>query len=438
MSVSHFALPRNIHGHPAVTFSDVAQELTRPSMDRLWPGASKYDLIIIGGGYTGLSAALHAKQAMPDWRVLLLEARQIGSGASGKSAGHVNDRFEAQESDIFRQHGRELGEKLLRAAQAGPDLVRSIIKQHKLDCDVRDGYVFIEPNGNQRIVHGKDFGIDPYPYVLGMAAAARQQGVKIVEHARVTGLTESPWGQVLEVNGHAKPLQARYVIAAGGHAMGRDIPLLRQETLGRTVELNITTVKSEPLPLAAANHFYPEVGRERLPGADTKLDMEYWSLDRAGRLIFGSRSSTNGQNQDKLERAITADLHKRFPDIVPDFRRAHGRDPQVTPLVQSEPISFTRDLMPNVGSTGTAGKILYVNGLGGHGIALGTLLGKESVNKIRALETGNPTIGAVFDQFAAMHHAWTPVQEPLRRMASRAGVAYVKAMDWLMSKRPTR
>ena len=438
MSVSNFYLPRNIHGYPAVTFSDVAQELTRPALDRLWPGSNKYDLIIIGGGYTGLSAALHAKQVMPDWRVLLLEAKQIGAGASGKSAGHVNDRFEAQEGDIYRQHGRELGEKLLRAAQAGPDLVRSIIERHKLDCDVRDGYVFVDRDGSRRIVHGKDFGIDPYPFVLGMAQAARQQGVKIVEFSRVTNLTESPWGQVLEVNHHAKPLLARYVIAAGGHAMGRDIPLLRQETLGRTVELNITTVKSEPLPLGSANHFYPEVGRERLPGADTKLDVEYWSLDRAGRLIFGSRSSADGQNQSKLERAITSDLLKRFPEIVPDFHRANGRDPVITPLVRSEPISFTRDLMPNVGSAGMARKILYVNGLGGHGIALGTLLGKEAVNKIRALETGDQAAGAVFDQFAAMYHARTPVQEPLRRMASRAGVAYVKAMDWLKSKTPTR
>lgn len=438
MAVSSFHLPRNIHGFPAVTFSDVAAELTRPKMDLLWPGSTNYDLLIIGGGYTGLSAALHAKQAKPEWNVLLLEARQIGSGASGKSAGHVNDRFEAPEDEIFRQHGRELGEKLLRAAQAGPPLVRQIIDRHKLDCDVRDGYVFINRDGSKQVTHGKDFGIDPYPFVLGMAQAARQLGVKIVEHARVTNLTESPWGRVLEVNGHAKPIRARYVIAAGGHTMGRDIALLRRPTLGQTVELNITTVKTEPLPLQAAHHFYPEVGHERLPGADKKLDMEYWSLDRAGRLIFGSRSSADGQSQKRLVRAITRDLHQRFPDIVPDFQQINGREPQITPMVEREPISFTRDLMPNVGSAGATGKILYVNGLGGHGIALGVLLGKEAVNKICALESGDPAQGAVFDQFASMRHARLPVQEPLRRMTARAGVAYVKAIDWFKTKAPRR
>lgn len=428
-------LPLNVHGHPAVTFPDVAHELARPRMDTLEPFDSKFDLVIVGGGYTGLSAALHAKQANPNYRVLLLEADHVGAHASGKSGGHVCGGFQAQEAEIFKTHGVDLGRKLLAVADQGPGLVRDLIARHKINCDVRDGYVVVNANGAKDVSQGGDFGIDPYPYVLGLAQAAREAGVKIVEQTRVTSIKEVGQRLQIQLDGRDHPVVAQYAIAAGGHAMGRTIPELKRDTLNRTVDLTLTPVITEPLPQRVIDAIMPEWVGQRYPSCDSKREVEYWTVDRSNRLIFGSRVAADADASQKRVGQVAADMFKRFPSLQEEFRKDNGRELNVSPFFAGETLNFTADLMPNVGQAHNSSRVLYVNGLGGHGIALGTLLGKEAVNKIAAMATQQPERGAVFDDFAKLQHRWTPAAALPRRLAAHAGVAYFKATTLLQKLR---
>lgn len=431
-------LPLNVHGHPAVTFPDVAHELARPRMDTLDPFDSKFDLVIIGGGYTGLSAALHAKQANPNYRVLLLEADHVGAHASGKSGGHVCGGFQAQEAEIFKTHGVALGRNLLAVADQGPGLVRALIAHHQINCDLRDGYVVVNANGTKDVSRGGDFGIDPYPYVLGLAQAARDAGVKIVEQTQVTSIKEIGQRLQIAVAGRDNPIVAHYAIAAGGHAMGRTIPELKRATLNRTVDLILAPVITEPLPQRVIDAIMPEWGGQRYPSCDAKREVEYWTVDRSNRLIFGSRVAADAATSEKRIGQVAADMVRRFPNLPAEFRRDTGRELKVGPFFAGTTLNFTADLMPNVGQSPASPRVLYINGLGGHGIALGTLLGKEAVNKVAAMATQQPERGAVFDDFAKLQHRWIPAAALPRRLAAHAGVAYFKATTFLQKVRQPR
>jgi hypothetical protein len=151
-------------------------------------------IVVIGAGYTGLSAALHLAElrhaAGSDIPILLLDADYIGSGPSGKSGGHVCG-LHARDDAVLRHCGRELGERLIAGVAEGIGLVRSLIGQHGIPCDLCEGYVEIGPEGKQTLVDdGSLYGIDPYPFVVGLAKAAVRLGVRIHEGLRVTGIKE--------------------------------------------------------------------------------------------------------------------------------------------------------------------------------------------------------------------------------------------------------
>ncbi len=186
------------------------------------PGArlpAEADAVVMGGGYTGVSAALHLgllrRAAGSDApRLLLLEAGRVGCGPFGKSGGHVCG-LQVADDAVLRHCGRGLGGRVIAAARGAAALVRSLAVGHGIPCDLRDGYVEIGRDGAQSLVKdGSLFGIDPYPYVLGLAHAARALGVGIREGVHVVDIGESRDGCRLTTP--AGTIGARFVPAAGG------------------------------------------------------------------------------------------------------------------------------------------------------------------------------------------------------------------------------
>ncbi len=93
------------------------------------------DLVIVGGGYTGCSAALHA--AKSGARVVLLEAAEIGYGGSGRNAGLVNAGLWLSPDTVAKRLGEFEGERLNIALMQAPELVFSLINEHGIECDAR-------------------------------------------------------------------------------------------------------------------------------------------------------------------------------------------------------------------------------------------------------------------------------------------------------------
>jgi len=103
------------------------------NLEPLGSGSNTADVVIVGGGIGGCSAALHAAEGGAS--VVLLEANTIGWGASGRNAGHVAPATKHDPDEIIARYGTEAGQRLIDAAEQGPVLVGDLVKRHGIDCD---------------------------------------------------------------------------------------------------------------------------------------------------------------------------------------------------------------------------------------------------------------------------------------------------------------
>jgi glycine/D-amino acid oxidase-like deaminating enzyme len=126
-------------GHlPRTAYSDGAGPA--PSTAPL-EGEVRADIAIVGAGFTGLSAALHAAEAGA--RVIILEANEIGWGASGRNFGQVVPYLRHSSARALRVFGPDYGQRMIDAAGGGPDLVFGLIEKHGMQCAaVRNGLIF--------------------------------------------------------------------------------------------------------------------------------------------------------------------------------------------------------------------------------------------------------------------------------------------------------
>jgi gamma-glutamylputrescine oxidase len=386
------------------------------------------DVVVVGAGYTGVSAALHLgllrRSAGSDAPfLLLLEAGRVGCGPSGKSGGHVCS-LQVPDEVVQRHCGHGLGARVAAAARGAVALVRSLAVGHGIPCDLRDGYVEIGRDGGQSLVEdGSLFGIDPYPYVLGLAHAAKALGVGIREGVHVVDIGEGRFGYRLKTS--AGTVSARFVLAAGGHRMAEDIPLLAP-LRRRTAEVRVGTVVTAPLPGPVLLSIMPAAGGRRLPFATDDVDV-YGSVARGNRIVFGAGATAWGHPDPAR---IARRLHRLFPSLGPGYKAATGGPLEWRTLVRSEQLCFTRDFLPNVGTAGRRGKVLYVQALGGHGIALGTLLGKAAAERIWSAMAGVPEQEGLFDAFAAVPHGWLPAWPPARKSVAVMGL---RLHEWGMA-----
>ncbi len=131
------------------------------------------DVAVIGGGFTGLSTALHLAEAGID--VAVLEAKEIGWGASGRAFGQVVPYLKLGEPAILRHYGTERGTRIIDAVAAGPDLVFELIFRHRIECwATRSGLIFAAHSpGGRRDLERR----------TAVLAAARRAGGDAGRHA---------------------------------------------------------------------------------------------------------------------------------------------------------------------------------------------------------------------------------------------------------------
>ncbi len=415
MSVADQSVPDN--------FVDVANNITRPYIgaplkNSMGPSPEgRKTIVVVGAGYTGVSAALHLS-ADENLRVILLDAQRIGQGPSGKSAGHVCG-LQATDEEVVDFCGEQLGQKLISAAKDAIALVRQVIADHRIDCAMRDGYIVIGRDSKQTVTRGEgEFGIAPYPYVVGLAKAAKRAGVKIHEETLVTAIDATTDGcRVVTPKG---AVDASYVVVAGGHRMAETIPALRH-LRGKTTEMILTTIATPRLPDEVIGAIMPE--GTGFPFSNYDTNVAYGYVDSRNRIVFGSRATgVFNPNPQKIKQ----DLLALFPTLAEEYQRAARQVFHTYPHVVAEKLSFTRELLPYVGQTGEGGRILHIGALGGHGIALGTLLGKAAAAKVDDLMHGRNASDLVFDQFAAIEHGRLPTWEPLRGFVAQVGLRMVQ------------
>lgn len=314
----------------------------RPALE----GALDVDLAIIGGGFSGLSTALHS--AGKSISVAVLEAEIIAWGATGRNAGFVVPNFAKRDpDDIIAQLRPERGERLVDFAAGSADLVFDLIRRHGIECDaVQNGW--IQPAHSQAAlektrsrteqwarrgrptvaldrraveeltgVRGYVGGwmdrsggvLNPVEYARGLADAAEKAGARIFEHTRVASIDRTGDGWVLKTTSGS--VRAGKVLIAS-NAYGGSL----NRTLERTYfPLKIFQIATAPLPR--------KIRTRLLPGGqgvgDTRRNLFTFRFDRENRLITGGMHIFGLGAEARVPQAIWRRLakHLDLPGIPP-------------------------------------------------------------------------------------------------------------------------
>lgn len=348
------------------------------------------DVCVIGGGYTGLSAALHLAER--GYSVALLEAQRVGWGASGRNGGHVGvgqrSGQRALENQLGDQHARQLWDLSLEAVS----LVKDLIALHGIQCDLKHGQLHVAAKradakdlqheaeylrdkynyqqlryvdkqevdamlGSEKYFGGQlDEGsahLHPLNYLLGLVAAATQAGVKIYEASRVTSMKKTDPAVVKTQRGSVR---ARYVVLGCNAYLGK----LQAKMAHKIMPINNFVLATEPLSEAQAC----ELIRDDVAVSDTLFVINYWKLSADKRLLFGG-----GENYSS-----------RFPADIKAFVRKYML--RVYPQLQTTRIDYawggtlaiTLQRMPHYGRL--APHIFFAQGYSGHGVPTATMAGK--------------------------------------------------------------
>jgi len=351
-------------------------------------GATRADVCVVGGGYTGLSAALHLRQRGYD--VVLLEAHRVGFGASGRNGGQVGSGMNKDQVWVEKVAGRENAHRLWDLTEEAKGLVRSLVRDHAMpvtfhpglahacrtEAEVRDthaygeklqrdyGYTHLEPLdragirrliGSQTYVGGeidRDAGhLHPLNYAIGLAQAAAKAGVRIHEQSEVTRVDPGPRPVVRTASGH---VDCATVILAGNGYLGQ----LNAKVSAKVMPINNFIVATEPLGDRAR-----DILSQPIAVADTKFVVNYWRLSEDNRLLFGGAESYGYRFPDVVK-AVTKPMLEIYPQLAKTrIDYAWGGT-----------LAITVNRMPCFTSPGQ--NILSASGYSGHGVAMASLAGK--------------------------------------------------------------
>ncbi|TCR81506.1 FAD-binding oxidoreductase [Rhizobium sp. BK376] len=304
------------------------------------------DLAVIGGGFSGLSTALHA--AEKGLSVVILEAEIIAWGATGRNAGFVVPNFAKMDPDNIVAHlGPEHGERLIRMAAGSGDLVFDLIRHHGIECAAAQRG-WIQPahsaaafekvksragqwarRGRPAVVLSREeirdatgvdgyFGgwtdksggvINPVEYARGLAAAAEKAGAAIFERSAVQSVSRNSdrWN----IRAAQGTVRAAKVVVATNAYGGRLNPRLAQTYF----PLKVFQIATEPLPSA--------VRKRLLPGgqcvSDTRRNLFTFRFDADNRLITGGMHIVGPGAEERVPQAIHRRLarHLDLKDLQP-------------------------------------------------------------------------------------------------------------------------
>jgi gamma-glutamylputrescine oxidase len=362
------------------------QQLDFPSLQ----GAASTDVCIIGGGYTGLSSAIHLRRL--GYSVTLLEANKIGWGASGRNGGHVGTGQRADQETLEKLVGLDHAKELWKLSLEGVDTVCNLIDEFNIDCELKYGNLHVASKAKEtvwleeEVAHLRDtYGYDklrfaaqdevagmtsgqgfhggivdegcrhlhPLNYALGLAKAAAELGATIHEGSRVLSYTE---GDKVRVKTDSGEVSARYlVLACNGY-----LEKLEPRTAGRIMPINNYMLATEPLPEEVARRLI----RDDTSMSDSLFVIDYWKLSADNRLLFGGGETYS----------------RRFPADIKNFVRQYML--RIYPELASTRIDYgwggtlaiTMNRMPDFGRLSS--QVFYAHGYSGHGVPIATLAGK--------------------------------------------------------------
>jgi len=402
------------------------------------------DVCVVGGGFTGLSAAINLAESGK--RVVVLEARRVGWGASGRNGGQLGSGFNKDQDWIEQKMGDESARRLWLISEAGKNEVKHRIARHGIDCALKPGLLytcckprevadyrsytnllnsrydyedirFVESDEvsemlGTRVYHGGtlDMGaghLHPLNYVTGLAQAAADAGVQIFEDS--PALERSMSSESNAIN------QSRHVVrTATGHVRASQVVLAMNGYLDRfearmaprMMPINSFIIATAPLgeDLARA------VIRDDVGVADSKFVVNYYRLSEDGRMLFGGRENYTSRLPVNIGSGVRDRMISVFPQLEDvDIEFAWGGR-----------IAVTLNRLPHLGELEPG--VFFAQGFSGHGVALTSISGKLIAKAIVGDRSD-------FDLMARIPGAKFPGGTLLRAPAQIAGMLYYAALD---------
>lgn len=401
-------------------------------------GTVDCDVAVVGGGYTGLSAALHLAER--GYSVVLLEAQRVAWGASGRNGGQVNTGLRKGPSELVAAYGRDWAKRLFDMAEEAKAMVGERIARHAIACDLKPGVMLAalkeKDQGWMReeveISHAV-FGYDkltlldrgqiraklasprycagmldagaahlhPLNYALGLARAAEAAGARIFEASPVTALGRGPSLSLVTPAGR---VTARFAVLAGNAYLGRLEPRLG----GAIMPINNYVIATEPLGEDRARALIPD----DVAVHDTKFVVDYYRLSADRRLLFGGGETYSRHDPADIAGFVRPYMLRVFPQLA-DVRIDYA---------WGGTLAITLSRLPQIGRLEP--NLYFAHGFSGQGVALTGLAGKLVAEAIAGQAER-------FDVFARLEHRNFPGGTWLRRPAQVLGMLYYSLRDKL-------
>ncbi len=396
-------------------------------------GEVQADVVIIGAGYTGLSAAHHiAKSGLTP---IILEANRPGWGASGRNGGVITAKFRQSFRGIDAAHGRAMAKRMYEIAHESTEIVEELVSEFGIagarltrsgqvkaahnhatlraavdeadwmkremgDADVRilDAHQVREETGSQVFVGGVlnpgSGGIHPLNYLRGLAGGLAQRGVAIFQDSPALRLRREKNGLIVAETPQGAVRARQVIIATNSYSDLTPATRHMQHTL---VPFRSAIIATDKLPHNLAGHLMP-TGRTY---TETKRMMRWFRMVD-DRVVFGGRGAFGKQDSESAFDALRKAMIGIFPELadVPLSFKWSGL------------VGMTLDSMPHIGRLDD--QTLFSMGYNGAGVAMSSLMGRYLAAFVRG---ERPDVG-LLDASRLKSIPFYPLREPAVRIVA--------------------
>ena len=373
------------------------------------------DVCVVGGGFTGLSAALNLAER--GFKVVLIEANRIGWGASGRNGGQINTGLRKSPQELIARFGKVRGKALFDLAEEARGIIWERVAKHGIACDLRSGNMLLASKAGDlawmeeeiacferemnytkaklldrnaikaEIASDLYFGgikdsggghLHPLNYALGLAKAAQEAGVQMFEQTRATRIDDS--GAKVTVATDGGRIEADHAVLGCNAYLGG----LEPRIAGKIMPIANFVITTEPMPEAEARTLIPSGSC----ACDTKFVVSYYRVTADRRMLFGGGERYNTQDPADIPAFVKPYMLKVFPQLQ-GKRIEYGWGGM---------LAITALRLPHMGRIG---RVYYAHGYSGMGVAITGLAGKLIAEAMAGTAER-------FDVFAKIEHQTFP------------------------------
>ncbi|WP_308389429.1 FAD-binding oxidoreductase [Acidithiobacillus sp. AMEEHan] len=393
------------------------------------------DVCIIGGGLTGVSAALEL--AEKGYKVALVEAQDIGWGASGRNGGQIVPGLATDIRVLEKLVGTETAKILWDFSLGAIESIHSRVQKHQIDCDLRSGYLHAAIKKRQvedllswqtaldrfghpptKLLRGAALRgaldsprylaalsdpagghLHPLNYTLGLAQAAQEAGAQLFVRSPVRQIKP---GTEIVVETPKGAIRSGFLLVCGNAYLGQLLPSISPYVM----PVGTYIAATEPLGEDRARALIPSLAAV----ADLNFVLDYFRLSADYRLLFGGRVSYSTVPPPQLGSAMLRRMHKVFPQLIGvQAEYAWGGN-----------VAITRNRAPHLGRL--RDNLFFAQGFSGHGVALTGWAGKLMAELIAKQSTD-------FDVFTRIPHRKFPGGRWLRTPALLLATTAYRLLD---------